>query len=85
MQHVQTAQNGQNMIYGINYEIKNGVLRFSGVPEEMFCQKTIVLQITDLRHQILKEVWIHGVKNNGKEQQSSYTELEAQGRKYEIL
>jgi len=71
---LQSAQKGQKMAYGIDYEIKNGVLRFSGVAEEMFCGKTIVVQITNLRHKILKEVWIHGVNN--KEEDSSEFEYD---------
>ena len=81
---LQSAQKGQKMAYGIDYEIKNDVLCFSGVAEEKFCGRTIVLQITDLRHKILKEVWIHGVNENGG-QNNGKGELEAQGENYEML
>jgi len=44
--------------YGIQYKIKNSALCFSGTVQEDFKGKTMVIQLTNLKHKILKEVWI---------------------------
>jgi len=46
--------------YGIKFEIKNSRLCFHGVPEEDCQGKTFVVQITNAKHRILKEILIHG-------------------------
>ncbi len=46
--------------YGVKYEIVQGTLYFSGVVEEEFIDKTIVIQFMTHRGRILKEVHISG-------------------------
>jgi len=73
--------------YGINYKIHNNKLYFYGIVQESFEDKTIVVQITNIRHKTLKEIWIHGCSNNGFDGNGSLIlrdETEARGHGYEI-
>jgi len=73
--------------YGIHYKIHHDKLCFYGVVQENFKDKTLVVQVTSIRHKILKEIWIHGVANNGFDGNGSLvvrSEKEAQGQGYEI-
>lgn len=44
--------------YGIDYKIKNSALCFSGIVQEDFQDKTIVVQLADPKERIMKEIWI---------------------------
>jgi len=69
--------------YGFDYKIKNNTLQFYGTPTKAFSGKTIVVQISDHRHRILKELWIHGTQN-----QVDFMKIHpnnSQGNNYEIL
>ena len=79
--------------YGVRYQKKFNTLYFHGLVEEDFRNKTIVLQIVNMKQKILKELWIHcankqfASEENDREQQSFYTlnELEARGKEYEAF
>jgi len=63
LQMVNFGNNGK-MGYGMFYKVQNDVLKFYGVPEENFANKTLVVQITSKRQRILREIWIHGISEN---------------------
>ena len=67
------------MTYGIYFKVENDVLSFHGVPEEMFLNKTVVVQITTKKHRILNEIWMHGVSKSLGE-----NEEVAKGKSYEV-
>jgi len=46
--------------YGIDYEITDDILNFSGTPKRNVEGKTLVIQIATTRNRMLKEIWIHG-------------------------
>jgi len=73
--------------YGINYKIHHDKLCFYGVIQDNFRDKTLVVQVTSIRHRILKEIWIHGVSNESFDGNGSLIlrgEKEARGQGYEI-
>jgi len=53
--------------YGIRYEIRKGTMYFYGTPIEDLKGKTLVIQITNLKNKILKEVRIKGVELHAEE------------------
>ena len=73
--------------YGINWKIENDKLHFYGTPEEKFENRSLVIQVTDLKHKILKEVWIIGACDKSNENGSdSFVKSESvmRGKGYEI-
>jgi len=70
--------------YGINYKIIDDKLCFYGNLRETFKNKTLVVQILNHRHRILKEIWIKGVSQDN-EVATLKNELEARGQGYEIF
>jgi len=46
--------------YGIDYEITDDILTFSGVTKRNLEGRTLVIQIETTRERILKEIWIRG-------------------------
>jgi len=88
LKNINLSEKGK-MGYGIAYKIQNDQLSFYGVPEENFDEKTMVLQITDNRHRILKELWFVGVSKDiydeGKTLEFSVrNEDDAKGQVYEV-
>jgi len=81
------SQNDKNKIdYGISCKIKNSTLNVSGVPDEEFKEKTIVIQIYSRRQRILKELWIHEMSRKMvSEQKIRNKESIARGNTYEIF
>jgi len=69
------GEKGQKVGYGIEFELKNDVLRFCGKAEEKFSGKTMVVQFTDLKQKILKELWIHGRADQNERVENSFIEL----------
>jgi len=56
--------NDRNKIdYGWNYKIFDEKLWLYGTVKNTFKGKTVVLQIMNIRHKILKEIWIHGTSD----------------------
>jgi len=89
LENVNFSDKGK-MGYGMYYKIQNDVLSFYGVAEEKFANKTIVVQITDIRHRILNEIWIRGVAK-GREKYGNHGSLApetneniARGNHYEV-
>jgi len=82
--------NDKNKIdYGINYRIVGDKLCFFGVAQSNFKGKTLVVQITNSKHKILKEIWINGVSKDDlrKDAEDEYLirdELEMRGQGYEV-
>ena len=74
------------MNYGINYQIIDDKLCFYGVAQNYLKGKTLVVQIKNRKHRIMKEIWIHGVPCNlGKDETSMIRdEQELRGQGYEI-
>jgi len=65
--------NGKKEIgFGIHYEIvKNtNTLRFYGSVWDNFAKNVLVIQITDKRNKILREIWLYGVSDKAKKQDS---------------
>jgi len=53
--------------YGIRYKVEDNTLIFYGAPHRNMAGKTIVVQITNPRGKILRELWLDGVfKDKGK-------------------
>jgi len=78
--------NDRNKIdYGINYKIFERRLCFYGNVQKDFEDKTIVLQIMNTRHKILKEIWIHGKTSNDMRESILKNEEEYQSQGYEIF
>jgi len=73
--------------FGIGYSREYSTLCFNGIVKSDMRNKTIVIQITDLKHKILRELWLFG----GNEQEGSEgfldekSEIEAKGKDYEIF
>lgn len=81
--------NDKNKIdYGINYKIIDDKLCFSGVVRKNFKDKTLAVHITNKKHRIIKELWIHGVLDKRLQRDSDMliirNESEASNRGYEI-
>jgi len=81
--------NDKNRIdYGINYKIHGDKLCFYGTVDSNFKDRTLVVQVTNIRHKIIKEIWIHGVsQNNVNDDDGRYfigNEKEMRGQGYEI-
>jgi len=70
--------------YGLSYEINNETLYFLGTPEKRFKGKTMVVQITDKKQKILKEISIHGISSR-KHDSSMNTSTMSFKSNYEIL
>ena len=49
-----------NLGYGLNYEITENLLTFTGVPPKTMKDKTIVIQIKNRGGKIVKELWLVG-------------------------
>jgi len=74
--------------YGIGYTKEYNTLCFNGVVKPDIMKKTIVIQITNLKQKILKELWVYG--NFGNEEEcggilDEKSEIEAKGKDYEIF
>jgi len=52
--------NTHKINYGIDYEINDDILNFSGVANSYLEGKTLVIQIVTRRNRILKEIRVHG-------------------------
>jgi len=50
--------------YGILYQIENDILHFYGVPHANVRGKTLVVQITNGKGKILRELWLYGFNND---------------------
>jgi len=50
--------------YGINYDITDDVLNFSGITKDYLQGRTLVIQIATTRNRILKEIRIHGTSES---------------------
>jgi len=50
--------------FGILYQIQNDILHFYGVPHTNVKGKTIVVQITNGKGKILRELWLYGFNSN---------------------
>ena len=57
---------GDRIGYGIKYNLNEGVIFFSGVVDETFEKKTVVVQL-NRRGRILRELWLHGIRENAEE------------------
>jgi len=68
--------------YGINYKIKDDILFFYGEVDKSLIGKTLVVQITDPRSRILKEIWMHGRSNDDSEDLNL---REPKDEKYEVF
>jgi len=75
------------MNYGINYQIIDDKLCFYGVTQNYFKGKTLVVQVKNLRHRIMKEIWIHGVSDDFQKNETFVIRDEegARGQSYEIF
>ena len=62
LQLIGFSKAGQYSIYGINYEVRKGVLKFYGVPDSDIANKKLVVQIMNQRKRILRELWISGIE-----------------------
>jgi len=72
--------------YGISYEINNETLYFLGTPDKRFKGKTIVVQITNKKEKILKEIFIHGISSANSLNTSTMSFIKSQSpSNYEIL
>jgi len=72
--------NDKNKIdYGINYRIFDDKLCLSGVVQKNFKDKTIVIQITNAKHRIIKELWIHGVSEKSLQRDSEMLIIRNEG------
>jgi len=72
--------------YGINYKIIENKLCFYGNVLEIFKNKTLVVQIMNHRHRILKEIWMKGVSQiDDVDIFKDKNEQQARGQGYEIF
>jgi len=71
-------------VYGISWRFKHDSLIFAGVPCEDFKDKTLVIQILNSQHKILKEIWIHEKSLCDSEERSTKS-VEAEEKYYEVL
>ena len=55
-------QKGNKIGYGIKYSITDDVLEFYGTPKRNILDQPIVIQIISKRGRILREIWLHGVR-----------------------
>jgi len=79
--------NDKNRIdYGINYKIHGEKLCFYGNVDNSFQDKTLVVQVMNIRHKILKEIWIHGVSRGNIDNEKYFVgnEKEMRGQGYEV-
>jgi len=75
--------------YGIRYSKEYNTLHFSGIVKPDIQNKIVVFQIKDLRHQILKELWIYGgddvqYSNEFRKSFIYKNEQQARGNDYEV-
>ena len=61
--------------YGLKHKIKNDILHFRGIIDEKFSNQTLVIQIASEKEKILKQIWIHGVKNGNQKRNEEREKL----------
>ena len=62
---------GNSIGYGIAYKLMDDVLEFYGTPTTTLVYKSVAVQIMNRRGRILREIWLHGVKEKGSEQSAN--------------
>jgi len=73
---------GKNKLgHGIEYKIVGDTLFFCGIADQNLEGKTIVIQITNVRKRILKEIWTHGVSRKSEEM----NQIEENNTPYEVF
>jgi len=75
--------------YGVNCQLEEGMLVFSGTPKPNFKGKTLAIQIQNVQWRILKEIWIQEMSagagsENTTIELSTRSESSLRGKAYEI-